>query len=138
MTQLNSHPDDGGDEAIAPAPAVGSASGAVIAGAAPPKQYEALLGKLAQAERDFADGATPANTGRRCVPLEEASAIVFDLLYSLDFKHGGELVPRLAALYGYIANELLNVGRTRDRVQLGHLRDMIATLQQSWFGQNAA
>lgn len=100
-----------------------------------PEQYEALLGKLARAEREF---ETDDATGRSA-HLEEASGIVFDLLYSLDFKSGSELVPRLAGLYGYIANELLNVGKSRDRVQLAHLRDMITALQQSWYdGRNAA
>jgi len=95
-----------------------------------PEQYELLLRKLSFAERELEAG----DVGGRSGHLEEASGIVFDLLYSLDFKNGGELVPRLAALYGYIGNELLNVGRTGDRAQLGHLRDMIATLRQSWTG----
>jgi flagellin-specific chaperone FliS len=100
-----------------------------------PEQYELLLSKIGRAERELESGPGIVRSGH----LEEASGIVFDLLYSLDFKHGGELVPRLAALYGYIANELLNVGRTGDRVQLGHLRDMITTLRQSWYGnKNAA
>jgi flagellar protein FliS len=93
-----------------------------------PNQYELLLRKLALAERELEAGGSGGRTGH----LEEASGIVFDLLYSLDFKNGGELSPRLAALYEYIGNELLNVGRTGDRAQLGHLRDMIATLRQSW------
>jgi len=95
-----------------------------------PVQYELLLRKLALAEHELEAGALEGRSGH----LEEASGIVFDLLYSLDFKSGGELVPRLAALYGYIGNELLNVGRTGDRAQLAHLRDMIATLRQSWSG----
>jgi len=93
-----------------------------------PEQYDLLLRKLTLAEEEL----EAANSSGRSGNLEEASGIVFDLLYSLDFKHGGELVPRLAALYGYIGNELLNVARTRDRAQLGHLKDMIATLKQSW------
>jgi len=93
-----------------------------------PAQYDLLLRKLELAEQELHAG----HIGGRSGHLEEASGIVFDLLYSLDFKQGGELVPRLAALYGYMGNELLNVGRTGDRVQLGHLRDMITTLKQSW------
>lgn len=100
-----------------------------------PQQYELLLGKLAQAEKDFEAGSDAG----RSTHLEEASGIVFDLLYSLDFRHGGELVPRLAAVYGYIANQLLAVGKSRDPVQLRQLRDMITTLRQSWYnGQTAA
>ena len=98
-----------------------------------PQQYELLLAKLARAEHEL-----DAGQGGRSGHLEEASGIVFDLLYSLDFKGGGELVPRLAALYGYIANELLQVGRTGDRAQLAHLRDMVTSLRQSWFGTQTA
>lgn len=93
-----------------------------------PAQYDLLLAKISLADHEL----ETYELGTRSAHLEEASGIVFDLLYSLDFKNGGELVPRLAALYGYIGNELLNVGRTGDRVQLGHLRDMIETLKQSW------
>lgn len=99
-----------------------------------PEQYELLLSKLSRAESEL-DATDAAGRGSA---LEEASGIVFDLLYSLDFKHGGEMVPRLAAIYGYVANELLRVGKTQDKTQLKHLRDMIATLMQSWYGQNAA
>ncbi len=98
-----------------------------------PDQYELLLAKLTHADRELDEGQ-----GGRSGHLEEASGIVFDLLYSLDFKSGGELVPRLAALYGYIANELLQVGRTGDRAQLAHLRDMITSLRQSWYGTQTA
>lgn len=93
-----------------------------------PAQYDLLLSKIDLADQEM----ETHGRGNRSAHLEEASGIVFDLLYSLDFKNGGELVPRLAALYGYIGNELLNVGRTGDRIQLEHLRDMIATLKQSW------
>lgn len=106
----------------------------VVAGSVP-EQYELLLATLTRAESEL---SSPDDLGGRTSSLEEASGIVFDLLYSLDFKHGGELVPRLAAIYGYLANELLRVGKTRDRSQLVHLRDMITTLRQSWYGQSAA
>ena len=99
---------------------------ALLSDASIPDRYDQLLNHLARAEYELEAGG-PARHSRH---LEEASGIVFDLLYALDFRHGGELVPRLAALYGYIGNQLLNVGRSGDRVQLAHLRDMIATLKQ--------
>jgi len=95
-----------------------------------PERYEQLLTNLAQAEREW----EASDDAGRCARLEEASSIVFELLYGLDFKQGGELVPRLAGLYGYIASELLAVGKTRDRARLIQLRDMITTLRQSWYG----
>jgi flagellin-specific chaperone FliS len=99
-----------------------------------PDQYALLLDRLSQAERELDGGES---YGHR-VYLEEASGVVFDLLYSLDFKNGGELVPRLAALYGYIANELLSVSRSGSRESLYHLQDMITTLKQSWEGSQIA
>jgi len=93
-----------------------------------PDHYELLLDKLSDADRELERNADAALHGGS---LEEASSIVFELLYSLDFKRGGELVPRLAALYGYIGNELLNVARSGDRAQLTHIRDMIRTLRQA-------
>jgi len=93
-----------------------------------PDQYSLLLEKLAQADRELELDADMSLNGGA---LEEASSIVFELLYRLDFKRGGELVPRLAALYGYIGNELLNVAGSGDRAQLAHLRDMITTLRET-------
>lgn len=93
-----------------------------------PEQYELLLAKLARAEGEF-DSVELAG---RSTHLEEASGIVFDLLYSLDFRSGGELVPRLAAVYGYLANQILVVSKSKDKTQLTILRDMIKTLRQSW------
>lgn len=101
----------------------------LLSDAGVPAQYERLLGHLTRAEVELAAGGSAG----RSRELEEASGIVFDLLYALDFRRGGELVPRLAALYGYIGNQLLNIGRTGDGTQLAHIRDMIATLQQSWY-----
>jgi flagellar biosynthetic protein FliS len=98
-----------------------------------PERYEQLLAKLTEADRDLELHDLPGRSSH----LEEASAIIFDLLYSLDFRQGGELVPRLAALYGYIANQLLLIGKTRNRTDLRHIRDMIMSLKQSWYG-NAA
>lgn len=115
-------------------PAASSPSAAASAELSIPEQYEQLLAKLALAERELTAGGSVGRSRH----LEEASGIVFDLLYALDFRRGGELVPRLAALYGYIGNELLNVGRTGDRAQLAHIRDMIATLRQSWYDGEAA
>jgi flagellar secretion chaperone FliS len=105
-----------------------------VAEATIPDQYEQLLSKLAHAEREL----DSEDSGGRSSHLEEASGIVFDLLYSLDFRSGGELVPRLAALYGYIANQLLVVGKSRDKAQLAHLRDMIRSLRESWYGSQSA
>jgi len=41
--------------------------------------------------------------------LVDASNTVLEALRGLDFKRGGEVAPRLASLYGYVAGELLTV-----------------------------
>ena len=113
--------------------AVSQASQAASAVQRIPQRYDELLVKLAEADRELERHDVPGRSSH----LEEASAIIFDLLYSLDFRQGGELVPRFAALYGYIASQLLLIGKTRNRTDLNHLRDMIRSLKESWYG-NAA
>jgi flagellin-specific chaperone FliS len=41
--------------------------------------------------------------------LVDASHMVLEALRGLDFKRGGNVAPRLANLYGYVAGELLTV-----------------------------
>ncbi len=64
--------------------------------------------------------------------LEAAMAIVFDLIASVDLEHGGELAPRLAALYGYFSSELLFIARFDGREQLRALLDMLSVLRGTW------
>jgi flagellin-specific chaperone FliS len=49
------------------------------------------------------DAAEPYNC------LVDASSMVLQAIRNLDFKRGGDVAPRLASLYGYVAGELLNV-----------------------------
>jgi flagellar protein FliS len=93
-----------------------------------PLLYEHLLANLhraaVQIERRDIEGKASS--------LEKASAILFELLGSLDFDKGGELAQRLAALYQYFAAELLTVGRTLDAAHLRRLTGMIAGLHEAW------
>ena len=93
-----------------------------------PLLYEHLLAHLRRAhvqigQRDYEGKAAS---------LEKASAIVIELLSTLDRDQGGELAQRLAALYAYFGTEILTVGRTLDLELLGRLVDMIASLHESW------
>lgn len=49
--------------------------------------------------------------------LVDASNTVLEALRDLDFKRGGDVAPRLASLYGYVAGELLTVN-SRARLRL--------------------
>jgi flagellar protein FliS len=93
-----------------------------------PLLYEHLLAHLRRAhvqiqQRDFEGKATS---------LEKASAIVIELMASLDREKGGELAQRLAALYAYFGSELVTVGRTLDTVRLGKVMEMVSSLHESW------
>ena len=93
-----------------------------------PLLYEHLLANLRRAavqiERRDIEG--------KAASLEKASAILFELLGTLDLEKGGELAQRLAALYQYFAAELLTVGRTLDAVHLRRITGMIAGLHEAW------
>jgi flagellar secretion chaperone FliS len=69
---------------------------------------------------------------RRTHHLEQALAILFELLATLDFERGGEVAPRLAALYSYFASEIIGVGRSLDLELLQRIIGMIAGLHESW------
>ncbi len=64
--------------------------------------------------------------------LEKASAIVVELLATLDMEQGGELAQRLAALYSYFAGEILNVNRSLDQSVLDKMIGMVGSLHESW------
>jgi flagellar protein FliS len=91
-----------------------------------------LYERLSQALRLAQVAIVAGDIAGKSAALERASAVVFELLAAVDFQQGGELAPRLAALYGFFASELLVIGRTSDREQLGRLLDMITVLSGPW------
>jgi flagellar protein FliS len=93
-----------------------------------PLLYEHLLAHLRRAQmqiqqRDFEGKGTS---------LEKASAIVIELMGSLDRDKGGELAQRLAALYAYFGTEILSIGRSLDVTRLEKLIGMVGSLHESW------
>ncbi len=93
-----------------------------------PLLYEHLVAHLRRAvvqirQRDF-EG--------KGVSLEKASAIIIELMATLDKEQGGELAQRLSALYAFWAGELLRVGRTLELAPLEKMIEMVADLQESW------
>src|SRR5471030_825241 len=67
--------------------------------------------------------------------LHSASTLVFELLATLNFRQGGELTPRLAALYGYFASEILSMGRSADNESLQRLIEMVDMLSGQWHAE---
>lgn len=93
-----------------------------------PAMYERLIGALRRA----ADGCAANDTSVLKHEMEAASATVFELLGTLNFRDGGELTPRLAALYGYFASEILVLGHSADRDALDRLIEMVEILNGQW------
>ena len=91
-----------------------------------------LYSRLAEALQRADAAIVKRNATDKLSGLDVATAVVFDLFASLDFERGGELAPRLAALYSYFASEILYVGRSDDRQQIRGLLDMIGVLTGTW------
>jgi flagellar secretion chaperone FliS len=93
-----------------------------------PLVFEHLLSSLRRADVQIAAGDLEG----KAASLERASNIVLELISSLDFESGGEIAPRLSALYSFFAGEILTIGRSLDREHLARLIEMIAGLHQAW------
>jgi len=90
--------------------------------------YEGLLRNLRRADKQIGAGDIEGKSQS----LQQASAIVYELLGSLDMEAGGEIASHLSGLYGYFAGEILEVGRTLDRKRLSALVGMITNLHSAW------
>ena len=93
-----------------------------------PAMYARLIGALRRAAEAWTAGNSSVLKGE----MEAASSTVFELLGTLNFKDGGELTPRLAALYGYFASEILVLVHAADRESLDRLIEMVEILNGQW------
>lgn len=93
-----------------------------------PLLYEHLLVNLRRAVRQIRE----RDIEGKAASVEKASAILFELLGSLDFEAGGELAARLASLYNYFLRELSEASRTLDARRLEPVIEMVASLHESW------
>ncbi|HLU24509.1 MAG TPA: flagellar export chaperone FliS [Longimicrobiales bacterium] len=90
--------------------------------------YERLVALLSRARKEIAEG----NIEGKAQSLDKASAILFELLSSLDFEAGGELASRLAALYSFFIGEIGEAGRTMQAERLDPVITMVRTLYDVW------
>jgi flagellar secretion chaperone FliS len=93
-----------------------------------PLLYEHLLSNLRRARAQIETGDIEG----KAASVERASAIVMELLGSLDTERGGEIAERLGSLYGFFAGEILTASRTLDVARLDRVLVMIAELHASW------
>lgn len=90
--------------------------------------YDHLLGHLRSARQSI-ELYEPAAKAHH---LERALAILGELMATLDHERGGEIAPRLAALYVYFMSVITEVGRTQDVELLQRISNMISALHESW------
>lgn len=93
-----------------------------------PLLYEHLLINLRRASKQIAC----KDIEGKALSVEKASAILYELLGSLDFEVGGELASRLASLYTYFLKELDEASRLLQSQRLGPIIEMVSSLHESW------
>jgi len=93
-----------------------------------PLLYQHLLVNLRRAAKQMSAGDIEG----KAASVEKATAILYELLGSLDFEAGEELASRLASLYSYFLKELAEASRTLDADRLNPIIEMISSLHESW------
>lgn len=64
--------------------------------------------------------------------LRRAEMIISHLQASLDFEHGGELAPRLAAIFSFCLRHLNQARINRDPERIEQVRGLLGTLGDAW------
>ncbi len=90
--------------------------------------FEGALAQIGQARVAIELGLVEEAHDR----LLKAQAIVTELSASLNMKEGGELATRLAALYDYCTNQLVEANVRKDAEVLDPVVDVLRSLGESW------
>ena len=93
-----------------------------------PLMYQHLLVNL----RKAGDQIEAGDKEGKAESLQRASAIVFELMGSLDMEKGGEIAMRLASLYTYFSRRISEAGRTLNRDIINELMELVGSLHESW------
>ena len=93
-----------------------------------PLLYEHLITSLMRASVQIEN----RDIGGKAASLDKASRIVFELLGSLDLEKGGLFAEQMAALYTFMAGEIMTAGRTLDTALLQQLIEMASELHEAW------
>jgi len=93
-----------------------------------PLLYEHLLVSLRRASKQIQSGDIEG----KAASVEKATAILYELMGSLDFDADGELASRLASLYTYFLKELNEASCSLKARRLDPLIEMVGSLHESW------
>lgn len=92
--------------------------------------YQAAIMEVREARRYLA----AANILARSAAISKASNIIGELVSSLDQEAGGEMSGRLAALYGYLLNRLLEANLQKTDAPLAEVLGLLTTMSEGWQG----
>lgn len=90
--------------------------------------YQAAIGAVREARRALSAGEIAA----RSRAISRACGIVLELNAALDHARGGDISGRLAALYDYMLNRLLEANLRQDDAPLADVLGLLNTLSEAW------
>jgi flagellar protein FliS len=90
--------------------------------------YQGALTAIADARQFLADGKIM----ERSPAITKASAIVIELAAALDHQRGGAISQRLAALYQYMLDRLLEANFHQSDAALAEVLALLSTLSEAW------
>ncbi len=90
--------------------------------------YEGAIQAIVQAQQYLAEGRIP----ERSNAITKAMQIVAELQGSLDLERGGEIARRLADLYAYVQDRLIQGNAERNLQALDDALETLTILHQGW------
>jgi flagellar secretion chaperone FliS len=64
--------------------------------------------------------------------MQRAEAIISELRGTLDFENGGDIAPRLEAIYAFCQRHLLEARLKRDPERIEQVMKLLAELREAW------
>ena len=64
--------------------------------------------------------------------MQRAEAIINELRQTLDFENGGEIAPRLDAIYTFCQRHLLDARLKRDPERVEQVMKLLSELREAW------
>jgi flagellar protein FliS len=90
--------------------------------------YQSAINELRDARRNMA----ARNIKEKCANFCQASALIGELLCSLEMEAGGEIAVRLKALYEYMLAQLLQANLKNLDEPVAQVISLLSTLDEGW------
>jgi flagellar protein FliS len=92
--------------------------------------YQACTQAVREARHHLAEG----RIAERSREINKACEIVIELAAALDHERGGEISQRLALLYDYMQQRLLEANMQQSDAPLADVLGLLSTLSEAWAG----